>query len=422
MINQIQEDKNICIDCQTRLSSILQPDNYSDAEIHLLDKPKRMVSFTVPLTMDSGEVQVFNAYRVLYSDARGPGKGGIRFHHEVDLEEVKNLSFLMALKCALVEIPFGGAKGGIEVDPRQLSPGEIERLSRSFMRELHPFIGERVDVPAPDVNTNAAIMGYMVDEYAKLKGQFIPGIITGKPLTLGGSKGRTEATSLGGAHVLKAYFAHRQESLAGKRIAIQGFGNVGANIAQILSDWGATIVAVSDADTALYNPDGLDIKALLEASKAGGLKEATEGTKISNQELLTTEVDVLIPAAISHQITKDNAAAIQAKVILEMANDPITVDADPLLAERNIVVIPDIMANAGGVMVSYFEWIQNSSNDYWSLERVHGELEERITKAFTRVLDLADDSYLSLRKDSYRIAIDRIIEAERARGRLMLQS
>lgn len=422
MINQIQEDKNICIDCQTRLSSILQPDNYSDAEIHLLDKPKRMVSFTVPLTMDSGEVQVFNAYRVLYNDARGPGKGGIRFHHEVDLEEVKNLAFLMALKCALVEIPFGGAKGGIEVDPRQLSPGEIERLSRSFMRELHPFIGDRVDVPAPDVNTNAATMGYMVDEYAKLKGQFIPGIITGKPLALGGSKGRTEATSLGGAHVLKTYFAHRQESLAGKTIAIQGFGNVGANIAHILSDWGATIVAASDADTALYNPDGLDIKALREASKAGGLKEATGGTKVSNQELLTAEVDVLIPAAISHQITTDNAAAIQAKVILEMANDPITVDADPLLAERNIVVIPDIMANAGGVMVSYFEWVQNSSNDYWSLERVQNELEERITKAFTRVLDLTDDSYLSLRKDSYRIAIDRIIEAERARGRLMVQS
>jgi glutamate dehydrogenase/leucine dehydrogenase len=422
MINQIKEDQNICIDCQTRLSSILHTDNYSEDEIHLLDKPKRMVSFTVPLTMDSGEVQVFNAYRVLYSDARGPGKGGIRFHHEVDLEEVKNLAFLMALKCALVEIPFGGAKGGIEVDPRQLSAGEIERLSRSFIRELHPFIGDRIDVPAPDVNTNAQIMGYMVDEYAKLKGQFIPGVITGKPLALGGSKGRTEATSLGGAHVLKAYFSHRDEDLAGKTIAIQGFGNVGANIAQILTDWGAKVVAVSDADTALYDADGLDVSALLELSKNGGLKNAADVAKISNEELLTADVDVLIPAAISHQITKDNAANIKAKVILEMANDPVTVEADPLLAKRDIVVIPDIMANAGGVMVSYFEWIQNSSNDYWSLERVHSELEHRITQAFTDVLDLADDSYLSLRKDSYQIAIDRIIEAERMRGRLMVQS
>ena len=420
MINQIHEDKNICIDCQTRLSVILQSSDYSEAEIHLLDKPKRIVSFTVPLKMDSGEVRVFNAYRVLYSDARGPGKGGIRFHHEVDLEEVKSLAFLMALKCALVEIPFGGAKGGIEVDPKQLSEGEIERLARSFIRELHPFIGERVDVPAPDVNTNATIMGYMVDEYAKLKGEFIPGVITGKPLALGGSKGRTEATSLGGVYVLKTYLAHRGDTIQGKTVAIQGFGNVGANIARILHEWGAKVVAVSDADTALYDEAGLNIPALLEVNKAGGLKTYSEATVISNAELLMVDVDVLIPAAISHQITIENAHEIKSKIILEMANDPTTVEADAILAERGIVVIPDIMANAGGVMVSYFEWVQNSSNDYWSLERVYVELEERITSAFNLVLDQADDSYLTLRKDSYRLAIDRIIEAERVRGRLSL--
>jgi|AntRauTorcE11897_2_1112592.scaffolds.fasta_scaffold03914_2 glutamate dehydrogenase/leucine dehydrogenase len=227
MVDQVKEDRNICTDCQSRLQRILTTDNYTEGEIHLLDKPKRMLSFTVPLKMDSGEVQVFNAYRVLYNDARGPGKGGVRFHQEVDEEEVKNLAFLMALKCALVEIPFGGAKGGIEVDPRTLSAGEIERLSRSFIRELHPFIGERVDIPAPDVNTNPDIMGYMVDEYSKLSGKFIPGVITGKPLALGGSLGRDDATSLGGAYVLRTYFEHQKDSIVGKTVAIQGFGNVG---------------------------------------------------------------------------------------------------------------------------------------------------------------------------------------------------
>jgi len=418
MINQIHEDKNICIDCQKRLSSILTTEHYSEAEIHLLDKPKRMLTFTVPVKMDSGEVQVFNAFRVLYNDARGPGKGGIRFHQEVDLEEVKNLAFLMALKCSLVDIPFGGAKGGIEVDPSTLSAGEIERMSRSYIREIHQFIGERVDVPAPDVNTNATVMGYMVDEYAKIKGQFVPGVITGKPLSLGGSNGRTEATSLGGAHVLKTYLKHINKDVQGIRVAIQGFGNVGSHLAKILHDWGAIVVAVSDAKRAVYNENGLDISAFVDDEKSGAIPETHGATEITNAELLTLDVDVLIPAAISHQITAQNASEIQAGIILEMANDPITTDADPLLQEQGIVVIPDIIANAGGVMVSYFEWIQNSSNDYWTLEKVHGELERRITHAFATILEHSNISFTSLRADGYRLAIDRIIEAERVRGRL----
>ncbi len=414
MINQLQEDKNICKDCTYRLQQILTHGQYTKAEISLLDRPKRVLTFTVPVKMDSGEVRVFNAYRVLYSDARGPGKGGVRFHSDVDLEEVKNLSFLMALKCSLVDIPFGGAKGGVAVDPSTLSPGELERLSRSFMRELHPFIGERVDVPAPDVNTNATIMGYMVDEYAKIKGSFVPGVITGKPLELGGSKGRTEATSLGGAHVLKTYLERVGKEVKGQRIAVQGFGNVGSNIARILHDWGAVVVAVSDARIAIHNPEGLDVHRLLKE----GLTVGEGAIEITNEALLTLPVDVLIPAAISQQITKDNAAHVKASILLEMANDPITTDADPVLQERGVVVIPDIIANAGGVMVSYFEWSQNSSNDYWSLERVHGELESRITAAFSTVLDHSDGSFTKLRSDGYRLAIDRIIAAERARGRL----
>jgi glutamate dehydrogenase/leucine dehydrogenase len=418
MLDQIREDKHVCVDCRTRLRTILNTEHYSEAEIRLLDKPKRTLTFTVPVKMDSGEVKVFNAYRVLYSDARGPGKGGIRFHPEVHLEEVKNLSFLMALKCALVDIPFGGAKGGVEIDPGTLSSGELERLSRSYIRELHQYIGERVDVPAPDVNTNATIMGYMVDEYAMIKGQFVPGVITGKPLSLGGSLGRTEATSLGGAHVLKSYLAHVGKEVEGMTVAIQGFGNVGSNMARILHEWGMKVVAVSDANKAIYNEGGLDIAALLNDGNPGILPEVNGTEIISNADLLTLDVDLLIPAAISHQITSKNAASIKAGIILEMANDPITTDADPLLTEQGIVVIPDIIANAGGVMVSYFEWIQNSSNDYWSLDKVHTELEHRITTAFKIMLDRNHDSLTSLRSGGYKLAIDRIIEAERARGRL----
>jgi len=420
MIDYAKEDKNVCIDCQTRLSSILNTDNFSDDEIHLLDKPKRIITFTVPVKMDSGNVKTFNAYRVQYNDARGPGKGGLRFHPEVELEEVKNLAFLMALKCALVNIPFGGAKGGIEVDPKELSKTELERLSRGFIREIHPFIGERVDVPAPDVNTNAEVMGWMVDEYAKIKGSFIPGIITGKPLELGGSKGRTEATALGGAFVLKAYLEKTETKVEGKTVAIQGFGNVGSNIAKILHEWGAKVVAVSDSKQSLHNPEGFDIPKLLESGASGTLSDDTGATVISSQELLTLDVDVLIPAAISHQINKDNVDDVKADLILEMANDPITTEADAVLEKREVVVIPDVLANAGGVMVSYFEWVQNSSNDYWSVDKVNSELETRIVSALYDVLaDCKGDKYYSLRTKSYLLAVQRIIEAERTRGRLV---
>ena len=420
MIDYAKEDKNVCIDCQTRLSSILNPENFSDPEISLLEKPRRIITFIIPVKMDSGEIQTFNAYRVQYSDARGPGKGGIRFHPDVEIEEVKNLAFLMALKCSLVNIPFGGAKGGVEVDPRKLSKNELERLSRDFIREIHPFIGKRVDVPAPDVNTSAEVMGWMVDEYAKINGSFIPGVITGKPLSLGGSKGRTEATALGGAFVLKAYLEKIGEKVEGKTIAIQGFGNVGSNMARILHEWGAKVVSVSDAEKSIYKEDGLDIPSLLNTETPGMLPSKVDAEIISSEELLTLDVDVLIPAAISHQIHKGNVQDVKAGLILEMANDPITTDADVVLEEREIVVIPDVLANAGGVMVSYFEWTQNSSNDYWSVERVNSELETRIVSAVHDVLDdCTKKEHCSLRTKSYLLAVKRIIEAERARGRLV---
>lgn len=412
------EDKNVCTDCKQRLNEILTLNDYTQDEISLLDKPKRTITFTVPVRMDSGEVKVFNAYRVLYSDARGPGKGGIRFHPEVHLEEVKNLSFLMALKCALVSIPFGGAKGGVEVDTKPMSRNEVERLSRSFIREIHPFIGERVDIPAPDVNTNSQIMGYMVDEYAKIKGHLVPGIITGKSVALGGSKGRTEATSLGGAYVLKAYLEHVEKDVKDVTVAIQGFGNVGSNVAKILHSWGAKVVAVSGSRHGFYDKDGLDIEKLLLESKDGSLPSEFSADSITNEELLLLDVDVLIPAAISHQITAENVESVKAKVILELANDPITVEADKILEKNNIVVIPDIIANAGGVVVSYFEWIQNYTNDYWTLDKVYTELELRIVEAFSELWEKSQGSVTTLRRQSYKLALDRIIEAEKARGRM----
>lgn len=418
MIYQPKEDANICIDCQTRLEKILSSDRYTETERHLLDRPRRTITAAIPVRMDDGSTRTFNAYRVQYNDARGPGKGGVRFHHEVNLTEVKNLAFLMALKCALVDIPFGGAKGGVEVDVDDISVAEKERLARGFIREFYHVLGERVDIPAPDMNTDEATMAWMVDEYARLSGRFTPGVVTGKPVALGGSVGRTEATAQGGASALRAYYQHRQDSVVDKKVAIQGFGNVGAHLAEILESWGAQVVAISDSTHAVYNPDGLSIAAIRAQRDHGLLPEQIEGESISNQGLLELPVDVLVPAAVSHQITAENASRIAATVILEMANDPVTPDADVLLQEKGVVVIPDIVANAGGVLVSYFEWVQNSSNLYWSKARVHKELVRRMETAVAATIDAANGVYTDLRPEAYRLAVDRIIAAERLRGRL----
>lgn len=418
-IDSKKEDKNMCIDCETRIDALLNDMNFSKSELSLLKKPKRVIAFTVPVKMDTGEVHAYNGYRVQYNDALGPTKGGLRFHTQVDLEEVKNLSFLMALKCSLVDIPFGGAKGGVDVDPKTLSPLELERLSRSVMRELHPFIGERVDIPAPDVNTDEQVMAWMADEYTKIKGENIPGVVTGKPVSLGGSRGRTEATALGGAFILRQYFEHSKKELKGARIAIQGFGNVGSFMAHFLHEWGVKIVAVSDAENALYNEEGLNVPWLIENSDKGMLPKDVKATTIKNEDLLELDVDVLIPAAISHQITADNAEKICADIILEMANDPITPDADRILLKNKKTIIPDILANAGGVIVSYFEWIQNTSNEYWFIKKVNNQLEMRIVSALETVLkeSASNDTY-DLRKASYALALKRIVDAEKLRGRL----
>ena len=415
-----KDDKNMCIDCTTRIDKLLADMDFAEGEMELLKRPKRVLSFTVPVVMDSGDVETFNGYRVQYNDALGPTKGGLRFHPEVNLEEVKTLAFLMALKCALVDVPFGGGKGGVEVDPKKLSRGELERTTRSLTRELHTFIGEQTDIPAPDVNTNEQVMAWIVDEYSKIQGRSTPGVVTGKPILLGGSEGRKEATALGGAYVLRKYFEHTKTDLKDTKVAIQGFGNVGSYMAEILHSWGMRIVAISGSKHALYSEDGLDIPALLETAKDSSLPESfSNATTITNKELLELDVDLLVPAAISHQITSENAGRIQADTIIEMANDPIDPEADEQLLERGITVIPDILANAGGVVVSYFEWMQNLSSDHWILEKVRRKLEAYMTTALLDVLtECKKHSICDLRKAAYTIALRKIIEAEKLRGRL----
>jgi len=417
---KLENDKNRCEDCTIRIDQLLADMDFSQSEIELLKRPKRVLSFTVPVVMDSGDVETFNGYRVQYSDALGPAKGGLRFHPQVELEEVKMLAFLMALKCALIGVPFGGGKGGVEVDPHTLSQGELERLSRSLAHELHTFIGEQVDIPAPDVNTNEKIMAWIFDEYSKIKGQNSPGVVTGKPILLGGSEGRTEATALGGAYVLRKYFKTINKDLKGMTVAIQGFGNVGSHMARILHSWGMHIVAVSGSKHGFYSKDGLDIPKLLEETQKSSFPETFADTEsITNEELLKLDVDLLVPAAISHQITMKNMDTIRAKMIIEMANDPISAEADAYLLRHNITVIPDILANAGGVVVSYFEWMQNLTSDHWTLEKVRRKLDAYMTTALENVLNECKQyTPCDLRKAAYALALRKIVAAEKLRGRL----
>ena len=415
-----KEDKNICKHCTANLNMLGKKLSLSDGERRLLEHPAQVHMFIVPVKMDSGEVRYFNGYRVQYNDALGPTKGGIRFHPEVDLEEVKTLAFLMTLKCSLVGLPFGGAKGGVEINPHELSTSELERLSRNFIRQTHLFIGPDKDIPAPDVNTNEQVMAWMMDEYSAIKGEYTPAVITGKPVRKGGSRGRDVATSLGGVYVLETLLSKYIKSGNKKKtVAIQGFGNVGMNIARILYERGFKIVAVSDSKGGIYKKNGLDITSVIEAKKEKKLLYDIDGVeKILNDVLLEMDCDILIPSALSDQITKKNAKNIKASIILEMANAPISAEADKNLSDNGVIIIPDILANSGGVIVSYFEWVQNRSGGTWDEERVFSELKTKITYAADRVAKFSLDGGFSLRTASYIRAVERILDAERLRGRL----
>ncbi|MBT3720584.1 Glu/Leu/Phe/Val dehydrogenase [archaeon] len=400
-----------------QLDKVQKITQMSENEIDYLKRPRRVLEVNFPVKMDSGEIKYFTGYRVQFNNARGPTKGGIRFHPQVDLSEVKSLAFWMALKTSVVDIPYGGGKGGIIVNPKELSKGELERLSRAFIRAIHEFVGPTIDIPAPDVYTTPQIMAWMLDEYEKIKGEHLPGLITGKPLELGGSKGRGTATAQGGAYCLREYLELQNKKPSQTTVAIQGFGNAGSFMAKILDSWGYKIVAVSDSKTGIYNESGLDVPKLLKhktdtRSVSGFAKE------ISNEELLSLGVDVLVPAALENQITKENASSIKAKVIVELANGPITPEADTILEQNNLVVIPDILANAGGVTVSYFEWVQNLYGYYWTEEEVLEKLEKIMVKSFNEVYKTSKDHNTSLRNGAYILAIKRIIDAERLRGNI----
>lgn len=382
--------------------------------IDILSRPKTETSVSIPVRMDDGSLRVFQGYRVRYNDARGPGKGGIRYHPQVSLDEVRALSFWMTFKCAVVGIPYGGGKGGIIVDPRELSQTELERLSRGYIRAIADVIGPQVDVPAPDVYTNGTIMAWMVDEYSTIKREWSPAVITGKPLSLGGSLGRDDATGRGAYYCIKQIEAKRSWNPANITVAVQGFGNGGQHAANLLHRDGYKVIAVSDSRGGIINRSGLDIPSVIGHKNSTGVLPA--GEAISNEQLLELDVDILIPSALENQLTVANADKIKAKVIAEVANGPTTNEADEILFKKSILVVPDILANAGGVTVSYFEWCQNLQGYYWSVEEVHNRLKTIMDTQFNAVYDLATEKKVSMRTAAYVLALNRIAEAITAKG------
>ncbi|SFA53766.1 glutamate dehydrogenase [Parageobacillus thermantarcticus] len=384
--------------------------------IEILKRPMRVLSVSFPVKMDDGSIRVFEGYRSQHNDALGPTKGGIRFHPDVTLDEVKALSMWMSFKCAVVGLPYGGGKGGVVCDPQTLSRGELERVSRGFIEAISQIIGPDKDIPAPDVYTNSQIMGWMMDTYSRINQSFSPGVITGKPLIIGGSKGRNEATARGCVITIQEAMKKLGRPLNDATVAIQGFGNAGRIAAKLLAELGCKIVAVSDSKGAIYDPNGLDIAKVEYLKDHLTLLDYGAEYQIDPSALLELKVDILIPAALENAITSKNADRVQAKIIAEAANGPISPEADRILAEKGIVVIPDILANAGGVTVSYFEWVQNLMNYYWSEEEVNKKLADIMVQSFHAVYEAAKEHETDLRTAAYIISLKRITEAMKARG------
>ncbi|MCX6757793.1 MAG: Glu/Leu/Phe/Val dehydrogenase [Candidatus Nomurabacteria bacterium] len=394
----------------TQLDKAAKIGNFNPEFIQLLREPNREIRISIPVKMDNGSIKAFEGYRVEYNNALGPYKGGIRYHHDTDINEVKALAFWMALKCAVAGIPMGGGKGGITVDPKELSKGELERLSRGWVSRLSDILGPHKDVPAPDVNTTPEIMSWMADEFEKITGDKTRATFTGKPLENGGSEGRGPATGLGGFCVFEAL--QKKLNLPDKCIvAIQGFGNVGSNAARIFTENGHKVIAVSDANGAILNENGLDIAALEIYKKENEtLKGFTGSKEITNLELLALPCDVLVPAAFENQITESNAKDVKAKVILELANGPTTPEADEILYKMNVAIIPDILANSGGVTVSCFEWEQNLKGEHWSEEQVNQKLRPLLDDASTKIFDISRKVNTDLRLGAFILALERIQE------------
>lgn len=416
-----EEHDKLFRDARRRLNKAIQYFPISPDVEEQLKYPKSSLAVSVVIRMDNGARRAFKGFRVRYDDSRGPAKGGIRYHQNVTLDEVMALAFWMTFKCAVVGIPYGGAKGGICVDTKELTKTELERLSRTYIEMIADMIGPEVDIPAPDMYTNEIIMGWMSDQYNRIKRGKYPGVITGKPLSLGGSLGRTDATGRGGMNVLRRLEEQLKIVPQETKVAVQGFGNVGYHCARLLYDAGYQIVAVSNSEGGIYDPDGIDpysLKKWEQEHKEILAGAPTKGTSqsIGNAELLKLPVDVLIPAALENQITARNAKDIKAKVILELANGPITADADAILHERGVLVIPDILANAGGVTVSYFEWVQNQTGFYWELEEVQEKLQKIMEKATISVWETMQEYKCDMRTAAYIEALKKLSNAIEAHG------
>lgn len=410
------ENLNLLTSTQSVIKTALDKLGYEDSMYELLKEPMRMMEVRIPIRMDDGKVKVFTGFRAQHNDAVGPTKGGVRFHPDVNREEVMALSMWMTLKCGIVDLPYGGGKGGVICDPREMSMYEIEKLSRGYVRAVSQIVGPNKDIPAPDVFTNSQIMAWMFDEYSKIDEFNSPGFITGKPLVLGGSQGRDKATAQGVTICINEAAKKRGLDMNGVRVVIQGFGNAGSFLAKFLYDSGAKIVGISDAYGALHDPNGLDIDYLLDRRDSFGTVTTLFDNTISNKELLELECDILVPAAISNQITIENAHDIKASIVVEAANGPTTSEATKILAQRDILLVPDVLASSGGVTVSYFEWVQNNQGYYWTQEEVDEKLNQKLVEAFDNVYNVATTRNIDMRLAAYMVGARRTAEAARFRG------
>ena len=403
--------------CQRQVLEACDALSLEPAVYEILKQPSRVMEVAIPVVMDDGCVRNFVGWRSQHNDALGPFKGGLRFHPEVTMDEIKALSMGMTFKCAVLGLPYGGGKGGVRCDPRQLSWGELERLSRGFMRALAPITGPEKDIPAPDVYTNPQVMAWMVDEFSRLRGHNSFGVMTGKPLLIGGSAGRNEATGRGCVYTCVEAMKQLDISVVGARVAIQGFGNAGSVAARIFHERGAQVVAVGDSRGSIFRASGMDPTALADHKyRTGTVVGFPAAMPISTEQLLHTECEILIPAALENQLTARIAGGVRARIVGEAANGPTTPEADQILFDRGVLVLPDILASAGGVTVSYFEWVQNLSGYYWSEEEVNQKLEMDIVRAFHRVYTMSRERRMPMRSAAFMVAVKRVADAMRVRG------
>ncbi|WP_304503177.1 Glu/Leu/Phe/Val dehydrogenase [Alicyclobacillus sp. SO9] len=408
--------ENVLINTQNAVEAALERLGYSDEMFELLAEPIRTMTVRIPVRMDDGHTEVFTGFRAQHNDAVGPTKGGIRFHPNVSLDEVKALSIWMSIKCGIFDLPYGGAKGGIICDPRTMSTTEQERLARGYVRAISQIVGPTKDIPAPDVYTNPQIMAWMYDEYSLMRENDSPNFITGKPIVLGGSKGREKATALGVCIAIRESAKSLGKNLNELTALVQGFGNVGSHVASILHEMGVKVVGVSDAGGGLYEPEGLDIPSLMEKRDSFGMVSTHYSNVLSNEEFLVKPCDILVPAALENQITEENASDIHASIVVEAANGPTTPAADEILHSKGVLLVPDVLANAGGVTVSYFEWVQNNQGWYWDEDKVNQQMEELMVKSVHNILNTSKRYQVSTRLAAYMVGIRPFAEAMKWRG------